>query len=338
MTLLEEVLLKIKCPIIIWKRNDDNEILCYFTNKSDKVNINDNIKNYKENISYSEYYDNVFNENEITIKQNGFSIIIAKINDNSFYELHYPECTGINILQSISNKIRNPLQNILGVLIMLDDHNLSQQTMKLINVIKKSSFEIVSVVNDIIDILNLENKKVKLTQKNNSLKTIVSNVVNVISDDIKNKNLSFNLQYIGNIPQIIFVDKTRLSQILINILKNSIKFTNFGAINVEIMEYKKNSNIECPFPYVEPNDDQINILFKIKDTGIGMCDEQKKIIDNILEIDQFKNIKTYRNYGFGLLISNYLCKLMGGRIWYRTEVDIGTIFYFNIICKYMRID
>ena len=80
------------------------------------------------------------------------------------------------------------------------------------------------------------------------------------------------------------------------------------------------------------------ILFKIKDTGSGIDEDKKKIVDKVLNIKQISNIKSYKNTGFGLLICRDLCYLMGGNIWYKTEEDMGSIFYFTLVCDGIKFD
>jgi signal transduction histidine kinase len=335
----EEVLIDIKFPIIIWKIHDGH-IKCIFTNnKITNIKKDQSLISYLENNdNHTNAYEHILETDSITIHKNGHLIIFNKINDTTFYEVHYPECNSINVLYSISNKIRKPLQNIIGMLIMIDDSNLSQEQYQYFEIIKKSSYDIVSVINDVIDIVNLEKKNIKLNSENIPFKKLIDDIINVVSDDVIKKKLYLNYNIDNDVPDIICIDKPRLQQIIVNIIDNAVKFTEFGGVNIDISIYNKNNAYNSPFLYINVKEEEYNILFKIKDTGSGLDNNQKKIIDKLFEINNFSKTKSYKNYGFGLLISNYLCKLMNGHIWYKSELDIGTIIYFNIICKGLKLD
>lgn len=334
MSVFEDVLISLKFPLVIWKMENDNQIIClYSNNKINNLKKDIRLNNYLENsnISYKHMYDTILmsDDDSNEIKESGKSIMFVKISDKIFYEVHYPECQSMNIIHTISNKIRNPLTNIMGILVMLEESPLTLEQKKYLNIIKKSSYDIVSVANDIIDIVNLEKNNITLDIENTSLKNILNAAIQVISNDAKKKKLVLNYTIDDDLPEIVSVDKSRLEQIIICFLHNAIKFTKYGAITINVSTFKSNKVLD---------DGYYNILFKIKDTGSGIDNDQKNIIDKILGIGKLRQTKPYKNYGFGLIISNYLCKLMGGHIWYKSETDIGSIFYFNIICKGLNID
>ena len=243
------------------------------------------------------------------------------------------------MLTTINYKIRNPLTNIIGVLSLLDYSNLNDSNKKYMNIIKQSSYDIVSVAKDLIDIINLESDKIIITLENINIKKFVNECYNIISNDAKKKNIELISKLDKDIPHIIISDEKRLQQIIINILNNAINFTSFGNIIVEISLFNKKNDINnCPFDYKVQKSQKYNILFKIKDNGIGMNQKKQNSINNVLGIKKLNFIKSYKNPGFGLLISKCLCNLMGGNIWFKSEIDMGTIFYFNIICDGIILD
>jgi signal transduction histidine kinase len=339
MGLFENVLNNIKFPVIVWRGDSLDETTCIFSNCYSSITKGIKLIDY---INDHNDIKNIYNDvqiDDITIKQGNYSTIFSKIDDTIFSEIHYPECNSGYLLYSISNKIRNPLQNIIGMLLLIDNTNFTDKQYKFLNIIKKSSYEIVSIVNDIIDIDNLEKNKIKLSFEDVSLKKITDTIQGIVLSEIERKKLVMTCNVNNKLPHIISVDKPRLEQIIVNIVGNAIKHTDNGVIELDISIFKNNPiKYNCPFLYVLPKDDEYNILFKIKDTGRGIDDNQKKIINKILGIDKYFYTMTYKNYGFGLMISNYLCKLMNGHIWYKSEIDIGSIFYINIICKGIFVD
>lgn len=332
---IRDILKKIVIPIIIWKIGEKNVVKCYFTNEkisnlNEHTKLNQFIKNNK--IEYKFAYDDLLKNNENQyFNYKDKTIIIEKIEKDLFYEMHYPNCT--NMLYTVSSKIRKPLTNIISILTLMDKFSLEPEFKKYLEIIKKSSFEIIGIVNDIIDIINLEQNKITLQLENVSIKNLIKETLNIVLNEAKEKKISLNFEVDSKVPSVIIVDKNRLEQIIVSLLNNSIKNTKNGFINLEVSLFNETDNVSSPFKWIKIDNERYNLLFKIKDTGNGISKPNKVIVDNILGIKKNEVTKPYKNCGFGLLISKYLCNLMGGHVWYKSEKDMGTIFYFNIICS-----
>lgn len=337
----KDILDRINLPVFLWKINENNELICIFSNNQNSLKEGDMLKTFmkKNKIGYMDSYKKILeNGEEQTINLNDNHIILTKITDNIYSEVHYPKCDDLYILYSISNKLRSPLTNIIGITSIIDELKLSEQNRQYMNIIKSSSYDIVSVANDIVDMVNLKTNKIKLKHEKTSLDTIAKDVYKIIANDIKKKGLKFNVKLDDKLPDIITVDISRLVQITVKIIGNSLKFTSDGAINLEISLFNTQYSHDCPFvPIIIPNN-KYNILFMIKDTGDGIDEDRKKIINKVLNIKQSEDIKSYKNTGFGLLICRDLCALMGGSIWYKSEEDMGSVFYFTIVCDGIKLD
>lgn len=318
MHVCEKILEKLHFPIIIWKDKK-----CMYTNKIKC----DTLENYLEtNKSFKKFYDIVFDKKEevIFIYEN-YSIILNYVIDDMYYETRIKnEKYDNRILMSISNKLRESLTNIIGILSLFKDTKLTKKQMKYLSIIHGASYEIVSVANDLVDIININNKNIILIEKDVNLKKCIDTTCTMLKT-----NLDIQYKIINTVPVIIKIDEVRLKQILINILNNSIKYTKLGGIALEISLF--NNSVECPFPY-KSTKPKYNILFKIKDTGTGINKQNIEAINNTLGISSIYNTKSINQGGVGLMIAKEICSLMGGNIWFKSEFDIGTIFYFNIVC------
>lgn len=186
-------------------------------------------------------------------------------------------------------------------------------------IINKSSFEIVKILNDIIDIINLKNNKLELSRSRTNLSHILDKVVNMKKSDAKKNKSTVSYSIKKSVPTSLMVDELRLKQILDSIVDNAIKHTPNGMVRISVSS-KETKNHHY-------------ITFKIQDNGSGISDETKKIIDSILGLSSKPSQEIYKYRGFGLLIVNKLCKLMDGKVWYKSELDMGTVFYFKIKCE-----
>jgi Signal transduction histidine kinase len=351
------ILNKINIPIILWKHNPTNNqelnYNCYFHN-----NLLSDVKPDLELSKYNEKNKNIFEDKfnkliEFHIPQeiihDNKKIVIDFIDSTNdlIYEIHYTKnnIMGINnnnLLSTISLKIRSPLTNIMGILSIYDELDINSEQKKYMTILKNSTSEILGIANDIIDIYNLQNGNLQLSEDIFSLEEILMFGLNIIktASQEKNINTGYSLSNEFDLPEKIITDKYKLGQILINLLRNSLKFTEYGKIFVNASLFKKNNLYGCPFPYYQVSPPYYNILFKVKDTGIGIDENKKSIIELILDINSdfdacsyTNKVKPYKFTGFGLIIAKYLCSLMNGHIWFRTINEIGTVFYFNVIVK-----
>lgn len=340
MDICKKLLINLPIKIIIWKKNERDKFACSFSNLQGTTEGDDLSTHINNNpdIYENKYEQLLSDKTPKIIRTDNKSIKLNFVTNDIFVETHFSDNT-FGILSSISHKIRNPLTNIVGILSILDDSNLTDEQRNFINIIRDSSFDIVSVVNDIIDILNLEKHKISLDISKVNFKEFSEGCLDIVRKDIEKKKIISMLNFDKNLPDIISADKDRLQQIIISILTNAVDHTEFGNVVLDISLFDNNDN-NYPFEYKNCTPPFYNILFKIKDTGEGMSQEKKDEILELLNIsqkDENITMQSFRFTGFGLLISKYLCNLMGGNIWFKTEKDMGTIFYFNIICRGIKL-
>ncbi|XWV26390.1 putative sensor histidine kinase [Tupanvirus soda lake] len=321
-------MLKNNVGYIIWKKNDT-----YYCH-SNNCNIKEGTKldAYLKSIIYDENYEKILNNREDQIfDSSNCKIFIKYIPDDIILELRIQTNISIQLLTSLSHKIRDPLSNIFGILSIFDESKLGKNEKEYMGILKKSCYAIIGIMNDIIDIVNSSKGKLKLIPEKTNLNNLLLDCYNIVDKDIKEKKLNFKIKIGKDVPENVFVDKSKLKQILINMIINSIQHTNIGSIVINVSLFDKKNNMECPYD-IDINKSKNNIVFSIKDSGCGMDINKKKNIETIVGMSN--DMSTDYNYtGLGLTVCKYLCDLMGGHIWFKSETDIGTVFYFNIVTE-----
>lgn len=215
-------------------------------------------------------------------------------------------------LASTLHEIRTPIQTIIGTVELLQDTSMDDEQREYIRQIQFSADVLLDLANNILDFTKIRSDLFKLESVPFNIVELTEQVVDLISIEAFNRGLEIITDIDFSIPSIICGDPVRIQQIILNLLKNAVKFTNHGYIHLELKKAGQ------------------NILFTIKDTGIGIKKEQKeKIFTNYYQGD----ISTYRRFGgtgLGLSISKNLVHLMNGRIGVKPNKDEGSIFWFTL--------
>ena len=222
----------------------------------------------------------------------------------------------------MSHEIRTPMNAIIGFSNLIDDKEIGEgQRTELTKLIKKNSNSLLALFDDIIDIAKIESDQLEVNEKECQVHTVLKDVLLEFDDDIKSiDQITFkvNQEQIAN-PLFIKCDPYRLTQILKKLVSNAIKFTEKGTIefgySLDFIDTKK------------------EIMFFVRDTGIGLTiEQQKQIFSRFTKIENNKQ-KIYRGAGLGLTITKNLVELMEGTIHVESELDKGSTFYFNIPYK-----
>lgn len=300
-------------------------------------NLYNDIKNLKEIKSLNL-------ESIIDYKSNSYiylksSILVylqyIKINDYYLFILHSDPDNNLSnpdkcYLKKVFSNIKSPLNNIIDTLSFLEETKLSYNQIKYVNHIKDSSFNIISIINDITDITNITKNNIHLHITQNNINDFINTLNDIIHSKLIDKtNLRYNYILDNHIPKLINFDKERLLQIIINLIDNTIYFTNDGNISLYIYETDYESYLNfCNKYKFTPLLNKTNVFyirFNISDTGCGIPED---IYLNIFELFFKYSNKTNKN-GLGLFICKELIKLMNGVIWLdSSELNKGSCFSF----------
>lgn len=220
-----------------------------------------------------------------------------------------------NFLSNISHELRTPLASIISSIDEIKNYNLPPEFKGTINDIVDSSSSLLDIVGNVIDINKIENKIYDLKEKNYSIKETVEKLIKMNTKKYNKENVIFKYFISENTPQNLFGDKTKIKEIINNVLDNSFKYTDKGSISLTI-----NSEIVS---------DICNLIIEIKDTGIGIKSEDLNKIFNGSDIDNEINNDVDRD-GLGLLITKDLVSLLGGTITVCSYYGSGSVFTIKI--------
>ena len=224
-----------------------------------------------------------------------------------------------DFLSNISHELRTPLASIISSIDEIKNYNLPPEFKDTINDIVDSSSSLLDIVGNVIDINKIENKIYDLKEKNYSIKETVEKLIKMNTKKYNKENVIFKYSISENTPQNLFGDKTKIKEIINNVLDNSFKYTDKGSISLTI-----NSEIVS---------DICNLIIEIKDTGKGINEEDIPYIWDRYYKNKKKHKRNLIGTGLGLSIVKSILKLHKYNYGVKSEKNKGTTFYFEIIKK-----
>lgn len=223
-------------------------------------------------------------------------------------------------IANMSHEIRTPMNAIVGMSRILWEKNPRDDQKKYLSAIRQSADNLLIIINDILDFSKIEAGKVRIEQIDFSLKDCLKNVVNMLRVKAEEKGLKLWFDMQDNVPETITGDPTRLTQILINLVGNAVKFTESGGVDILVLLDK----IE---------DDKHYVRFQVIDTGIGISEDYvNKIFESFSQAGT-DLARKYGGTGLGLTISKELVELMDGEIGVKSVLGEGATFEFCIPFK-----
>ncbi|MDR2822071.1 MAG: response regulator [Acholeplasmatales bacterium] len=222
-----------------------------------------------------------------------------------------------DFLARMSHEIRTPMNGVLGMTRMAINCEDAEQRTVYLHKIQQSAALLLGIINDILDFSKIEAGKLDLDYHNFKLMDIVNNISELIDPKIKEKNNTFKIEISENIPSDLLGDSLRLSQILLNLIGNAAKFTENGTITLSILSK-------------ESTDSDVLLFFEVKDTGIGMSDEQQEHLFTPFSQADTSTARKFGGTGLGLSISKALVEQMGGELSVSSSIGDGSTFYFEL--------
>ena len=220
-------------------------------------------------------------------------------------------------LTNMSHEIRTPLNVIIGMIREIGKEALTANQKIYLKHAESSSFHLLSIVNNVLDMSKIEAGEFKLDIKDFSLSAVLSNVKSILSSRANGKKIDFKVECSDNIAKALRGDSLRLSQVLINLLGNSIKFTDKGSVVLKVNLLSDNSEIQ-------------KVSFEVADTGIGMSEEYLKRIFKKFTQEYDASNRAYEGTGLGMSISKQIIEMMGGQIAINSKKGQGTNISFSI--------
>lgn len=225
-------------------------------------------------------------------------------------------------LSNVSHELRTPLYGVIGMADIIESEYVDLKKNKYFNALKFSSNYLLSLINDVLNVYKIEDTKFELIYDNVEIRKEVSVIRESLDIIAKSNKNELNVEISEDVPQFIKTDLTRFSQILINLISNSLKFTKKGVVFIKLR--------------LIDEDDVQKIQIQIEDNGIGIPEEYlEKIFEKFVQVDVNLN-EQYKGTGLGLSIVKRLVDLFKGEISVKSEIHKGTVFTVKL--PYIKAD
>jgi len=219
-------------------------------------------------------------------------------------------------LANMSHEVRTPMNAVIGMLDLTLESELTEDQKDNMETAKEAADNLLSLLNDILDISRVEAGKIVLENIKFNLWKVADSVGKGLSVLANKKNIQLRVNVDAKVPRMIVGDSTRLRQIIINLVNNAIKFTAKGSVELKV-------DVANTFQ------DDVELVFSVADTGIGIPKDKQGAIFEVFTQADTSTTRRFGGTGLGLAISRKLVEMMSGKIWIESEEGIGSTFFFT---------
>lgn len=220
-------------------------------------------------------------------------------------------------LANMSHEIRTPMNGIIGMAEILKQASLGEEEKENLEILISSTRSLLSLVNDILDISKIEAGKLELEIEDFEIRKILKDIENILYIKAEEKILDYKTFINPNVPDFLRGDPSRLKQIILNLVNNAVKFTKKGFVHIFIDD-------------LEEHADEVILMIKVVDSGIGISDDGKKNLFQLFSQVDTSTTKNYGGTGLGLSIAKRLVMMMQGEIGFESKQDKGSTFWFTV--------
>jgi signal transduction histidine kinase/ActR/RegA family two-component response regulator len=220
------------------------------------------------------------------------------------------------ILSNMSHDIRVPMNGIMGMIEVLQQTELNDEQHEYLEIVSNSANNLLNIIDNILDYSKIATGGIRIQKNSFQLNREIDAVYSLQSMRAHGKGLGLGCNISPNLPQNLIGDSTRMKQILNNLISNAIKFTKEGEVLIDVNP-------------VLDDDDGIVIQFTVTDTGIGMSEDQQRLLLNAFEESESLRALNSGVMGIGLSISNSLSKLLGGELRFTSKEGVGSKFWYT---------
>jgi len=226
-----------------------------------------------------------------------------------------------HFLANMSHEIRTPLNGIVGFTELLRETPLNEDQREFTSIIHSSSENLLSIINDILDLSKINDAKMELEEISFNLFEKVESTVEMFSAKVEQKDISLGVLIEPTLDPVWLGDPTKITQVLTNLIGNAVKFTpTYGKISVRVSS-------------VPLDDEYARVSFSVQDSGIGIAKEvQAKIFEEFSQADA-GTTREFGGTGLGLTISSKMVEMMGGKLEVASEKDKGATFSFSLVLQ-----
>jgi len=223
-------------------------------------------------------------------------------------------------LATMSHKMRTPMSDIIGIIGLLDETKLDDKQKRYSQTVMRSSRVLMNIINNVLDLIKIETGDIVFENTPFNLKSLLQELASSLREDVKEKNIELRMEYNNAVPFFVVGDKSRIHQVIYNLVNNAIKFTKKGGVTiaVDLLEHKT----------IPQN--RVKIKISVKDTGSGVpLDVQNELFSKFAQVDD-KSSHNDGGFGLGLAVSKGIVELMDGEINFESAEHGGSTFWVEL--------